>query len=444
MVVRILSIAKGLNLLRAEPVAEHIGGAMTIDNLIPEHVRHDLPLTQLGLDISPTVQAQSWQQGQAALTPLGHWQLYFNQMVLETFLPWLQAEYEAHAKVWPQESVSIASLALLFQMVNGTGIVLDPGGATEKRLVLIPDASIEFSEFRVPQEWVDIPSWAGDYYLAITVTPEGDFLRVYGYVTHELIRQKGTYDPDDRTYCLSTIDLIDDLNALWVIRDLNPQEATQAVITPIFSMPDAVLPSFLSSLKDCVNRNPRLDLPLPQWSAFLERSDRLMQLDSILKSSPTPMIPAIAESIVNLGQWIENIFEQTWQTIESVMGAEPELGVTFRKSSINPDKKTRRIKMIHLQSETVDERVLLMVNLVIEADERLGVQVCLLPSDRTKFLPTGLQLMMMSNSGAVVQSVQSQQQDRYIQLKLFRCSRGTRFRLVMAIDRANVVEQFIC
>ena len=166
----------------------------------------DIPFTQLGLEISATVQAQSWNQGKQSLTSAAHWQTYINQMILETFLPWLKTEYESFAQAWP-EGVSIVPL---WQVVNGTGITLDPLGATEKRLVLIPNVSIEQTEFRVPREWIEIPSWVGDYYLAVAVNPEGDFLRVYGYATHELIRQKGQYDPIDRTYCLSTLELMKD------------------------------------------------------------------------------------------------------------------------------------------------------------------------------------------------------------------------------------------
>ena len=410
----------------------------------------DISPTQLGLEISAIVQAQSWSQGQQALNSAAHWQVYLNQMALETFLPWLRAEYESHAQAWPED----VSIAPLWHMVNGTGITLDPQGATEKRLVLIPNASIEQTEFRVPQEWIEIPSWVGDYYLAVAVNSEGDFLRVYGYATHELIRQKGHYDPIDRTYSLSTLALMNDLTALWVVREVNPQEVTQAEIPAIVAMTDVRLPEFLTSLTQCINYNPRLDLPFSQWAAFLERSDQSVYLEEALLDSianpianaiaPATLAETVAETVVNLGQWANQIFDQAWQTIESVMGPEPELGFGFRKSAVQETQPLRRIKVIHLQSETLDGRVLLMVNLVTEPDGRLGVQVYVLPIDRMRPLPSGLQLMMMSSAGAVVQSVQSQSEDRYIQLKLFKCAPGTRFKLVITIDDARVEEQFVC
>ena len=36
--------------------------------------------------------------------------------------------------------------------------------------MLIPSEAIDDSELEVPQEWVDIPSWAADYYLAVQIT----------------------------------------------------------------------------------------------------------------------------------------------------------------------------------------------------------------------------------------------------------------------------------
>ena len=406
----------------------------------------DSPLTQLGLEISATVQAQSWNQGKQALISGSHWQVYINQMILETFLPWLRLEYESNAQVWP-EGVSIVPL---WQVVNGTGITLDPLGATEKRLVLIPNASIEQTEFRVPKEWIEIPSWVGDYYLAVAVNLEGDFLRVYGYATHELIRQKGQYDPIDRTYCLSTLELMNDLVALWVVREVNPQEVTQAEVPSIVAMTDEMLPEFLTSLAQCLNHDPRMDLNFLQWSAFLERSDRCVHLEKVVLNPITnpiikPIVPAIiSEMVVNLSQWTNQIFDQAWQSIESVMGAEPELGFGFRKSSEGEVQQFRRIKMIRSQSETLDGQVLLMLNLGIEPDGKMGVQVSVLPIDRTRPLPPRLQLTMISSAGAVVQAVQSQSADQYIQLKFFKCVPGTRFGLVIAIDDASVTEQFVC
>jgi len=45
----------------------------------------------------------------------------------------------------------------------------------------------------------------------------------------------GHYDPS--TYCLDEDDLIDDLNILWVARQLCPQEPTKSAITALPTLP---------------------------------------------------------------------------------------------------------------------------------------------------------------------------------------------------------------
>ncbi len=51
-----------------------------------------------------------------------------------------------------------------WQFVNGS--VLELNG---KRIVLLPSKAIDRSELVIPQEWVDIPAWAGDYFMAVQI-----------------------------------------------------------------------------------------------------------------------------------------------------------------------------------------------------------------------------------------------------------------------------------
>src|SRR5579883_2284409 len=152
-----------------------------------------VPPTQLVLEIPAAIQEESWQQSQLCSTPQGCWTAYLNQMCLKTLLPWLQEEIP-EAAIW----LNGGAIASGWDVVNGSAITI----ATQ-RLVLIPDKSLEADELRVPQEWIDTPRWAGDYYLAVQVNPEGDWLRVWGYTTHEQLKTQGHYDADDRTYCLN-------------------------------------------------------------------------------------------------------------------------------------------------------------------------------------------------------------------------------------------------
>lgn len=216
--------------------------------------------TQLWLEISPTTQSQTWQQSQSFSTPSSRWNAYLNQIALNTFLPWLQEEYAPQARAWPNE----AAKASIWEMVSGTAIVW---GTT--RLVLLADETLDSSELRVPQEWVDIPDWAADYYLAVQVNPDDGWMRIWGYTTHQQLKSGGYYDASDRTYCLDGEDLIDDLNILWVARQLCPEEPTRSAITALPTLPQAQAENLLQRLGNSAITTPRLVVPFELWGALL-------------------------------------------------------------------------------------------------------------------------------------------------------------------------------
>ena len=141
--------------------------------------------TELSLEISAAVQAEAWQQGQAFSTPTAQWQVYLNHVCLSTFLPWLQREYSSTAT----SVYDATELPALWQFVDGTAIAMG-----SKRLVLVPTKSLDTSELRVAQEWVDRPEWAADYLLAVQVNPDEQWLNVWGYTTHAELKAHAVYD----------------------------------------------------------------------------------------------------------------------------------------------------------------------------------------------------------------------------------------------------------
>src|SRR5689334_13754739 len=143
------------------------------------------------LEIPDAVRTQSWQQSQSISIPGNRLQAYLNQVCLQTVLPWLQEKSEVEPAIDSTDSLSF------WEMVNGSAIVL---GTT--RLIFIPTEAMDRNEFRVPQEWIDIPSWVGDYYLAVEVDTDDHWLNIWGYTTHQMLKSEGRYDPSDRAYCL--------------------------------------------------------------------------------------------------------------------------------------------------------------------------------------------------------------------------------------------------
>lgn len=215
-----------------------------------------LPPARLYLEIPDAAQEQ---QNTAFSTLGAQWRARLNQLTLEAFLAWLQEERTA--KVW----TSVATLPSFWEVVNGTAIECD-----DLRLVLMPTAAIDLRELRVPQEWVDIPGWSADYYVAVQVNPDAGWIRIWGYATHHHLKTKGTYAESDRTYCLDEDDLIQDIQVLWIARQLCPEEPLRAEVAPIPALQLPQANNLLERLGNPTVIFPRLAVPFQLWAALVE------------------------------------------------------------------------------------------------------------------------------------------------------------------------------
>jgi Protein of unknown function (DUF1822) len=223
----------------------------------------------LQLEIPPNSQSQFWRQSKTAYTTTGNcWRAAIERACLDAVLPWLQ-EIDPPARLW----TNAANLPSFWELVSGSAIDLQ-----NSRWVLIPTTAIDFSELRVPQEWVDLPSWAGDYYLSIYVNPEIDEVRILGYTSHNQLKQQSRYDPLDRTYSLDTEDLIADINGLWLSRQLCPTEILRADLRPLPLLPLAQAENLLNRLGNPNELRPRLAVPFSLWGALLEHGGWRQQL----------------------------------------------------------------------------------------------------------------------------------------------------------------------
>lgn len=214
---------------------------------------------QLQLEIPSDALSQVWQQ-QAFTTDGIHWQAALNQASLKTLLPWVQS-FAPNARIWANS----AALSSFWEVVNGGAIEFE-----NQRLVVIPTAAIDDRELRVPQEWVDLPSWAGDYYLSVAVNLEDDEIQVLGYTTHQMLKQRAQYDPLDRIYSLDEADLIPDTNVLWITRRLCPDEVLRSQLAPLPALSLQQAENLLARLGTTDVVVPRLAIPFQQWGALLE------------------------------------------------------------------------------------------------------------------------------------------------------------------------------
>ena len=215
--------------------------------------------TDLILEIPTTVKHQVELHSQSFADSTSY-QAYLNELCLGAVLPWLQEDFTPQAKVWPDA----AALPSFWELVNGTAITVD---AT--RFILVPSENIDSSELRVPQEWVDLPSWVGDYYLAVQVEPDEGYVRVWGYCTHAQLKTKGNYYPGDRTYALNEADIITDINILNVAQEFCADEVKRIATVDISTLPQTQAENLITRLGNPEIITPRLAVPFPLWGGLI-------------------------------------------------------------------------------------------------------------------------------------------------------------------------------
>lgn len=225
-------------------------GALTLTNT-----------TDMWLEISEAEKTKIWEQSQAFSSVNRRWNAYINRLSLNTVLPWLREEYAADATVFP----ALKALPSIWEVVNGIGISL---GTT--RIALIPSEALDLSELRVPQEWVDIPNWSADYYLAVQVNLEEGYIRIWGCTTHAQLKTMGSYDASDRAYCLNGENLISNLSILWMAREICPEEVTHLETAPLPELSATQAENLLQRLGNPRLILPRLAVPFQTWGALLE------------------------------------------------------------------------------------------------------------------------------------------------------------------------------
>lgn len=268
--------------------------------------------TDLVIELDQGTIDRAWLESQTASNAPSRWQNYLNQVALAVFLPWLQVEEDPTAKAQNQATEQAA----IWEVVNGTAIAIK-----DAKLVLIPSEADDLGELRVPQEWIDLPNWAADYYLAVQVNVDAGYVRVWGYATHQQLKQ-GSFNQSDRTYSLSDEELIGDLNALWVARALCPNEVTQAAIEPLPELATAQADKLIERLGNPAQLLPRLGVSFATWGALVQNPSWCRRLAATRRGVPTktPVLQWLKQGLSELST------EFGWRQIELSFSTEGSRG----------------------------------------------------------------------------------------------------------------------
>lgn len=353
-----------------------------------------------------------------------NWQVDINQFCLAGIAPWLEDEFGVTSR---QIEAAARSHLAIWSLVGGTAIPIDG----DTRLILVPSAAIDLDELRVPQEWVDIPGWVGDYYVGVQANPASGQLRVWGYTTQAELKQQGQHDAADRSYYLAG-EALTDLAILPTARALGVVASTRIAVPALPPVPAAQVESLVQRLTQPDCRVPRLAVPFALWGALMA--------DAGVRSRLARPVPQ------NLSQWLSRLTEadpaswvmQGWRSLESLLSESPT-ALAWRSNETAPT--VRNGKRLMLATGTDPVTAVLVVGVEAEADERVSVRVQLRP-EADAGLPDDVELSLLTPTGEVSQSVSRQPDDDYIQLKRFRLPPGYPFTIQVRSGAVIVQEAF--
>jgi hypothetical protein len=378
------------------------------------------------LELSPMVQAEAVQQSQPWSTADSRHRAYLNRVCLHEFLNWIRAEVPQAHPWMPSDT-----LPAVWDVVNGTAVMV---GTT--RLVLIPTEVIDDDELEVPQEWVDIPSWAGDYYLAVQVKPESGWMRIWGYATHQELKSIGHYDPSDRTYSLDTEQLTRDLNAFWLTFQLCSTESARAALLPLPQLAPAQAENLIQRLGNPAVMFPRLTVPFSLWGALLEQETWRQQLFQYRTG-----IQPSTSTIVRLGAWLQGNFTAAWQAIEAVLSPQ-QTAIAWRNDPASEPTafEVSRVKVLELGAQPGDEQIALVIGIkpTIESSVLIGLQIC--PTGDNLLLPDPIQIRLLDAAGREVGQA-SAAVTEIIQLQFEGCS-GEQFQVEIISGNHHLIQEF--
>ena len=374
------------------------------------------------LEISPDRQDAVWQQSRAYPNGWGRRNAYLNQICLETLLFWLKTEYLPTATAW----VDTASMSMVWDVVTGAVITV---GTT--RIAAIPTEAIDRSELEVPQEWIDIPSWAADYYVGVQVASEEGSIYIYGYATHQQLKTQGRYDPQDRTYCLATEDLNPDLNLLWLTYDRYPVTATRAEIAPIRPLASERFAGLIDRLGDPTQVLPRLAVPFELWAAIIENPELHQQLYRQRQTGQ------IAPVVTRLSDWLQGRIDTVWQALDLVLSpSQIAIAVRSEVRSVTASGDLYRAKVYSLATGQI--ALAIGIAPIDDLESRINLQIH--PVGGAKQLPGSTQLRLLTADGDEIGRASATETET-IEFQ-FRASAGETFQAEIVCGGETRTERF--
>ncbi|MGB5711009.1 MAG: DUF1822 family protein, partial [Waterburya sp.] len=287
------------------------------------------------------------------------------------------------------EDIAISNIEYLeacWSVVTGTEIALN-----SIKITVIPQDTSDIAGISIPREWVDIPQWMPDYYLAAQVDLEQKTIWLWGYVHSNTVKQQGTLDRTHQHYTLPLEKMSLDLELFGITHQLvkPPQQSPQSSsIARNMDKQEA-----LEKLSASSPFSPRLDVPFEVWSALIGDRQWCQELykQRCLNSQSK-------SSITKLLQWLKSEVTSTldsgWKELNEILPASthpPQLSYALRTDLRDMKDWVKKAKVIDLKVQLDrDSKIVLLIAITQKAENKYSIVAQLHPDTKQKFVPEAI------------------------------------------------------
>jgi hypothetical protein len=160
-----------------------------------------------------------------------------------------------------------------------------------------------------------------------------------------------------------------------------------------------------------------------------ELIDYIFQLELDSEDVTVSAITSTSKNIVpnlptiNLSKWlenIENIVASGLQTLDAYLRNQPE-NLVFRFATAPRSRSNENQQQVSVSGveeiEIAEHSLVLVINCQIESEQIRDIRLRLYPKGESKYLPMGLKLIVLDESGEVFIEAQARESDNWIQLE---------------------------
>ena len=286
----------------------------------------------LSLEFSSEYQENIWQKvATNQCSDVARWNAYINYLCLDGFRKILSQQIEISKESFIVSSIT--KLSSLWEFLSGTKICLN-----NTNTVLIPSEGDDFFELKVPQEWIDIPTLAAQYYIAIQVNLDDQLIQVIGVTTHQTLKQSSQFDPVKRIYTLGDKHLFS-LNVMLISQKLSIETTHNIQDLPKLSVDQ--VQNIFNKLDKITAYSPRLEIPFIEWGALLENEQWRTALYQRRRVGLVSVLPKIQE-------WLKRNFTEATQ-----LGWFPELSPVYRSTDWPQQSLIEKLHLTREEKEII-------------------------------------------------------------------------------------------